>query len=82
MPDRIDAVWAWISDDAEGEGIVGTRMPNGQWIPFIAADHERLEQLRPMAQMIADDTGRPIKLIRLSMRTDVDILLPKGTANA
>lgn len=58
-----------IGDDDE-EGIPAVTSPDGP-IPLIASDHVRLEQLKVMAQVIADETGRNFKVVRFSVREDV-----------
>jgi len=44
------------------------------WMPFVAADITRLEELRPIAHSIAQTTGKPVYLIRLSVREDLETL--------
>jgi SepF-like predicted cell division protein (DUF552 family) len=76
---RITTIQAFIALDPEdnSEGIIGMMMPNGQWMPLIAADPDRLKDLRPLAENMAEQTHKEIKLIRLSVREDLEIIKPK-----
>lgn len=77
-PFKIGAIHAYIADNGdEGEGVIGAMM-GIVFIPFVAADKQRLEALRPEAQRIANETGKPVKLIRLSVREDLETITPNG----
>lgn len=75
---HIDEIWAFLSVDEEGdEGIVAITSPlTGLMLPLIAADRERLDQLKPMAQRTARDTGRKVRLCKFHQRTEVEELNP------
>lgn len=76
MAFRIEEVWAFAAVGEDGEeGIIGEATYLG-WVPFVAADRERLEQLKPRAQAIATKLGCTVRLIRLHQRTDVEEILP------
>lgn len=53
----IEELYAFVAMEKDGEGILGMLMPNNQWIPFIGADMERVNQLRPFAEKIAEVKG-------------------------
>jgi hypothetical protein len=74
---RIEQVWAFVSDDAEGEGVVAAMTKGGAWLPLVGADMERVEALRPIAQMIASDSGKPIRVLRFSVREELELIEPK-----
>ena len=76
---RIDEVWLFISVDATGEGVCAAPLfgPNSL-VPLIAADEARLKSLIPIARQLARDSGRQIKLIKLSQRTEVMAISPDG----
>jgi hypothetical protein len=75
MP-KIDRLWAYIQEDTgpDDEGVIGVVHPIA--MPLIGADMERVEALRPAAQMVADTTGKPVKLLAFSVRTEVAVLRP------
>jgi hypothetical protein len=77
---RIDEVWLFVSMDETGEGVCAANLMAGALIPLIAADEERMKSLIPVAQEIASESGKQIKLIKLSQRTEVMTLLPDGGA--
>ena len=69
---RIADIHAFITVGDDGdEGVIGMTTPAG-WVPFIAADPARLEQLRPLAVLIGKQFGQKIKLVRFSTRTEVE----------
>ena len=61
---RIDTIWAYtiVGDDSE-EGI--------------PADKARLDSLRPWAQLIANQYGRPCRLTAFTTRHDLDVIQPE-----
>jgi hypothetical protein len=72
---RIDEVYAFVSVDQNGEGIVGhTVQMMGQtvFMPFVCADKSRMESLKPAAKKIAKESGKKIRLIRLSVREEIE----------
>jgi hypothetical protein len=76
---KVNTIYAFIAEDADGtEGIIGQLMPDNSWLPFIAADEERLSQLKLFAQKISNVTKKEIKLIKLSKREDVELLIPQS----
>lgn len=73
----IDRLFAYIAIDDEGEGVCGALIgPGGSWMPLVGADMERVEQLRPVAQMIADQSGKRIVLAHFEKREDVEYIEP------
>jgi hypothetical protein len=72
MVDRIDSIYAFISSDETGEGVVAMWTQDMGWLPMIAADEARLENLKPVARVIADTQKRKVKLIKLTTRVEVE----------
>jgi hypothetical protein len=70
MTHKINSVWLFISEDETGEGIIGATI-GGVFMPFVAADEKRLESLRGHARMIAQASGRKVKLIRMTTREEI-----------
>lgn len=71
----IDRMFAFISVDEEGEGIIGFQSPMG-WMPMVGADEARIESLRPLAQRVANAGGKKVVLACFEQRTDLEILEP------
>lgn len=67
---RITEIWAWVSLDAgdDCEGILGHMTSLGM-APMIGADRERIESLRPEAEVIAAVLPNPVQLRRFSNMT-------------
>jgi hypothetical protein len=75
--EKITEMYAFVSVDESGEGVVGMTMPvNGRetFMPFVCADKKRMESLKPIAKKIAQDSGKTIKLIKLSNRKELETL--------
>lgn len=72
---RIDEVFVFVSSDEKGEGIIGQTIKMiGQnvFMPFVCSDKARMELLKPLAKKIAKESGKKIKLIRLSAREEIE----------
>lgn len=73
---KIEDVWAFISVDEKGdEGLCAIPTQMGM-MPMIAADEARLKDLMPQAQKLADMTKKKIKLIKLTNRQEVEVIVP------
>lgn len=78
-PSVITEMWAWISTNPEGEGVLAVQaIIDGEltWMPLIGADQERMNSLRPQAITIANRERWTIKLIHLSTREDLETYTP------
>ena len=83
MP-KIERLWVYVQEDTgpNDEGMVTSmghvpgvgHMP----MPLMGSDDARIATSRPVAQAVADATGKPIKLISFSVRTEVEVLQPLG----
>ena len=73
-PFKIETIHAFIATDDDGvEGLAAFNM-GGNWFPMVAADDSRLRSLRPVADAIAQASGKPLTLARFSTRTDLEVL--------
>lgn len=74
MP-RIKEMFAFITEEngPGDEGLIGIAM-NGQWMPFVGADMERANALKPLARSIGEATHKKIKLVRFSVREELEEL--------
>lgn len=69
---RIDQVWVAVSVDTDGiEGLCAVSI-NGQWMPLMAADEERLPWVTDMARQLATERQMLIRLVRLHGREEVE----------
>ena len=74
--EKITELYAFVSVDKDGEGIVGQSMmtPGGMMMmPFVCVDKARMESLKPLAKQIAKESKKKIKLIRLIQREQLEI---------
>lgn len=77
MP-KITEVYAWVSTDADpsDEGVIGWNSAMG-WIPLVGADLKRIESVRHLAQATANITKKPVRLLRFSVREELETVTPK-----
>lgn len=73
--ERIDHLWAWISFDKDGEGVMAALF-NNNWTPMIAADEARLHALRPYVRQIVKESGRAARLVKFTTRQELEIIEP------
>lgn len=73
---RITQVFAWcIVDSDDQEGIPAFRGPQGP-MPMVAADRQRMQSLRPIAEHIASTHGRRVVLKRFVLTEEVEVIDP------
>jgi hypothetical protein len=67
---RIDSIWAFLSIDDDGNEavIAGPLLGPGSYVPLIAADERRLGSLTVVADAIARDSGRIVRLVKFTSR--------------
>jgi hypothetical protein len=76
---RIDEIWVFVSQDEQGEGVcAGPLMGPGTLVPLIAADKARLDSLIPIARHIAQVSGKVVKLVKFTTRTEEMLIGPDG----
>jgi hypothetical protein len=74
---RIDRIWAFLSLDDGGEGVIAAPIgPDNMTVPLVAADKRRLDSLIPIAKQMAKIFRKPIRLAKFSKREDVEIYQP------
>lgn len=74
----IRQVWAFLAVHADGdEGVIAERVGE-HWIPFMAADKTRLEQLSRRARDLGKEHGKVVRLVRFDVRTEVETFYPDG----
>lgn len=77
---RIDEVYMFVSIDETGEGVCAAPiMGADSLVPLIAADEARMKSLIPWAQKLAALSGKQVKLIKLSQRTELMSFQPDGS---
>lgn len=74
MP-KIDGMFAFVMEDSgpEDEGVIGMETPRG-YLPLVGADMKRVDALRPIAQGIAAQVGKPVKLIHFTRREELEVI--------
>jgi hypothetical protein len=81
MAIRIDELFVFACTDSHGdEGIIAKRTHDGQWVPLVCADVERVDIHRQAAQDVADRYGLTVRLLRFTTRTELEVLTPAPAA--
>lgn len=75
---EIEAIWAFLAvhDEDGDEGVISAPAPGGGQMPLIAADQDRLESLRPIAEAIANKTGKDVNLVKFHQREHIETIEP------
>jgi hypothetical protein len=78
-PLPIDAIYAWVATETDGsEGICSGdfEIPGigKRHMPLIGADRDRIESLRPIAEYVHRATGCPVRMVRFTLREDLESL--------
>lgn len=76
-PLRIDEMYAYVAVEKStgDEGITAFFDPEGgTWLPMVGADMERVEALRPIAQMLAEQGQQEIRVLRFSVREEIEVI--------
>jgi hypothetical protein len=70
----IEEMFAFISYDKDGndEGVCAFHGGYGVWMPMVGADMARVESLKPIAKILAKESGKNIKLCKFSSRTVIE----------
>lgn len=73
----IEAVHVFVAvDPADGDEGVPAFFDGQAWMPLIAANPQRLHDLRPIAERIAREQSIEIKLVRFDRRTNIETIYP------
>lgn len=74
---HIDEMYAFVQTDPKDqtEGVIGFHTTDG-WLPMVGADTARVEYLRPVAQEIATAMGREVRIIRFTVREEIEVIQP------
>lgn len=74
MP-RIEQLYAFVAEDSgpDDEGVIGAMTKDG-WIPLVGADMARVNSLRPIAEGVARQLGKPVKLLQFTNRQDLELI--------
>lgn len=75
---RIEQMYAFVALDPEDntEGIPAFPAPDGTPMPMVGADMARVDQLRPIAKLLATHMGLKITLCRFEVRTELEEFEP------
>jgi hypothetical protein len=70
---RIDQIWAVLSVDEGGEGVVAAPIQQGMLtVPLIAADEARMQDIKKLAYQLTKLTGKKMRLVKFSTRTVIE----------
>lgn len=75
---RIDELFAFVSVDKDGTEGVCAAFVRGVWMPLVGADMARVDSLRPIASVVAEESGMTIRLIRFCKREELETITANG----
>jgi hypothetical protein len=75
--ERIEAIYAVLADNPDGEGIVAFRdADSGSWLPLVHTNLRQPDVIRASAQELATGSGKTFRLVRFERRVDVEEIQP------
>ncbi|MDE1904861.1 MAG: hypothetical protein KGH75_00235 [Rhodospirillales bacterium] len=76
-PGVTDELWVYLATDPGGTtGVAYYETSGGARVPLVAPSEGRAIQLAPLAQALADLTGRSLTLTAFGSRRDVNVVTP------
>lgn len=72
----ITDIYAFIAVHADGDEAIPAHSMGNILMPLVGADLTRLQQLRPVAEKVARQSGKQVKLVRFTTRTELDVIDP------
>lgn len=74
MP-KITEIYVFVAEvtGPDDEGVVAMKAGD-VWLPLVGADRARVDSLRPIAQDMAQASGKPIRLLRFTVREELETL--------
>jgi hypothetical protein len=73
---KIESIYAFLSVDEFGEGVMGATLPNGVFMPLVGADIERINSLKPIVLEAVKDTKKTVRLVKFTTREELEIIEP------
>lgn len=76
----IETVFAFVADEPDGsaEMVAGFCRSGSPWLlPLISESPASVEHLRPIAKEIARRSRAPVRLVRFSVREDLEVIEPE-----
>lgn len=74
--ETITEMFAFIAVDETGEGVLAVQTSDGMMMPLVGADLARIDSLRPIAQQLATAHNQTIKLIKFTVREELEVIRP------
>lgn len=78
MSFKITEIYAFVAVEDGDEGIPAMQI-GPLTLPLVGADQTRVDEMRAIAQDIADATGRRMTLARFTMREDLETITSRTT---
>lgn len=73
----IPELYAFIADEPQGEGGICAADLGGTLMPLVTGNPANLDAMRGFAQQIADASGLQVKLVRYTVREDLEVIAPQ-----
>lgn len=72
---RIEQIFAFLSQDESGEGIVAQKIGD-EWLALVCGDQKRVPLMEAMAQQLATASKKRITLVKFKSRREVKVIEP------
>lgn len=69
--ERLEQLYAWVSVDDGGEGIVAGNVPGFGWTPLVTGSYENALRMGKAAKQVEQATGKRIRLLKFTGRIEV-----------
>lgn len=72
---KITEMYAFVAVEELGEGIIGQTVVTDNklvFMPFVCAEKSTMESLKPLASKIHAESGKKIKIIKMTNRMDIE----------
>lgn len=83
MP-KITEMYAFVMSDVDDddEGVIAFYDHNTRgWMPMVGADMARIEDLKPIAQVVANERKKEVRLVHLVKDDTITVIQPKIEAD-
>jgi hypothetical protein len=74
---RIEQVWMAVAVHEDSDESIPAALMGGMvQVPLIISDMKRMHWLRKAAKSVAEASGKQVRIVRLSLRTDLETIEP------
>lgn len=74
--DKITDLYAFVTDDEKGEGLIATRNAYNFVVLFVlsSAEKDKMAEYKSLCAKLGQQHNKPIKLIRFARTSDIEVI--------